>query len=454
MIEEIIEITKSNIKRIRDKLITEINVEYPENEILYKSLLTKEYRNKIIDKIKKSYNFLEKNNYSDVDAFKKATNKLLDQSNTDLSEIIVKIENVINFIREITTESENEKQSRIYEFLNIKNELYEIEKHSNSQVIVVNGDGGTGKTHLLTNMANELLSKNITVIIFYGYSISSFKYYIEEKIKVRNLFEEIDKISKSNNEKGVIIFDAINEVNDDQENVIKYLIESVKNKNIKLIISYRNGDLEENALKVVKEYPHITLYGFADEIEAAVKFSEYYKIEINEILESNYANNPLILKIFCEQYGKKGSQKGQRGYNVATFIFEEYFETISKKIINELNITLNNGDIITGNIFWNNIAKEMAQLMVVKERTYLFVEELLAIIDKLNLNIKSTIVVEKLVLHKIIEYSYIYDRDVKEVYRFPFQRQSDFLITRYILNTKREDETWDAFLNKPNIIKM
>ena len=39
-------IEKSN-KEIREKLVTEINVEFPENKILVDSLLTKDFKDKI-----------------------------------------------------------------------------------------------------------------------------------------------------------------------------------------------------------------------------------------------------------------------------------------------------------------------------------------------------------------------------------------------------------------------
>ena len=36
-----------------------------------------------------------------------------------------------------------------------------------SQVIIVNGDGGTGKNHLLTKMSNDLIYKDMFLLLFF-----------------------------------------------------------------------------------------------------------------------------------------------------------------------------------------------------------------------------------------------------------------------------------------------
>lgn len=454
MIEKLKSFIEENNKEIREKLITEINVESSENDILVQSFLTKDFKDKINEQLESIYRYIERCGYKDTETLKLKLDLCFYKDSGNIYSLLEEIEKAIEFLRNNKVEeNDNENNNKLYELSKVSNNLYRIKEYVKSQVIVVNGDGGTGKTHLLTKIANDLIYRDVPTIIFYGQTIYRFEEYIkyiEQKMKIGDLFAEIAKVAEQNNETGIIIFDAINEARQNQKDLIEYLINNIKGKNIKLVISYRNGDLEKKTLSILNNYPNITLYGFSDTVEAAVKFSEHYNIEIGEILESNYASNPLILKIFCEEYADKGRAKGQRGYNTATFIFERYFTRISQNIINELGVVCNDGRVITGKIFWNKIAKEIAQLMVRKCRTYLFINEFVSIVDNLNLNISSTKIIEKLVVHKLIEANnmYIGNNQRRITYKFSFQRQSDYLIARYLLNTKDESESWNDFLNK------
>ena len=460
MIEKLKSFIEENNKEIREKLITEINVESSENDILVQSFLTKDFKDKINEQLESIYRYIERCGYKDTETLKLKLKLCFYKDSGNIYSLLEEIEKAIEFLRNNKVEeNDNENNNKLYELSKVSNNLYRIKEYVKSQIIVVNGDGGTGKTHLLTKIANDLIDREVPAIIFYGQTIYKFEEYIkyiEQKMKIGDLFAEIAKVSEQNGETGIIIFDAINEARQNQKDLIEYLINNIKGKNIKLVISYRNGDVDKKTLSILNNYPNITLYGFSDTVEAAVKFSEHYNIEIGEILESNYASNPLILKIFCEEYADKGQAKGQRGYNTATFVFERYFTRISQNIINELGVVCNGGSVITGKIFWNKIAKEIAQLMVRQCRTYLFINEFVSIVDNLNLNISSTKIIEKLVVHKLIEANnmYIGNNQRRITYKFSFQRQSDYLIARYLLNTKDESESWNDFLNKQTTIKM
>lgn len=456
MIDKLKSIIEENIDKIKDKLITEINVEFPENKILYNSFFTKKYKDIIINELAEIYKYLKILKYDKIKYLNSLLYKSFNEDNIKLKELIEENEKAINFLSK--DNDKNINQNYIYKLSKINNDIDKIYDYVISNVIIINGDGGTGKTHLLTKIAKDLINENVPAIILYGQSICDiekhFK-YLEKKMNVRDLFSTIDTIAKNNNDTGIILFDAINEVKQNEIDVINFLINSISGKKIKLIISYRNGDVDQNALLVLNKYPKLTLYGFSDIIEAAVKFSEHYNIEIGEILESDFAENPLILKIFCEEYKDKIISKGQRGYNAATYIYERYFIRISQKIVDELGINSYTGKVITGKIFWKEIAKEMAQLMVKNNRTYLFYIEFVTIINNMNLNVNSSRVIEKLIIHKLIEFNIMYleEGQVAEIYKFAFQRQSDFLIARYLLNTKTEYESWKDFLNKKSIIE-
>ncbi|MBR3832381.1 MAG: AAA family ATPase, partial [Mycoplasmataceae bacterium] len=316
LIEKLKEYIENNNIEIRSKLIKEINVEFEENELLVKSFFEPEFKEELNNELEYVSRYLKTLQYADIDEIKKTIKDAF--SNKEFKYLIKEIENAIEFLRQNNNNDINREY--IYKLIKINNIIEPLEKYVKSQIVVVNGDGGTGKTHLLTKIANDMLDNDIPTIIFYGqnmYDIEKYINYIEQNMKINNLFEDISKQATQKNQTGIVIFDAINETRQVQIDVINYLLKNIFGKNIKLVISYRNGDIKANIKNLLDKYPQITLYGFSDVIEAAVKFSEYYNIDIGEILETNFANNPLILKIFCEAYNEKAEEKGQRGFVAA-----------------------------------------------------------------------------------------------------------------------------------------
>lgn len=445
LIEKLKNYIKNNNKEINSKLIKEINVEFEENELLVKSFFEPDFKEELNNELENICRYLETWNYRNINEI----NKIIKDAfcNKDFKYLIKEIENVIEFLRK--NDKDNINKEYIYKLIKFNNVIESLEEYVKSQIVIVNGDGGTGKTHLLTKIANDMLEQDIPTIILYGqnlYDIEKYINYVEQNMNINNLFEDISKQALQENQTGIVILDAINETRQAQIDIINYLLRNISGKNIKLIISYRNGDIKADIKNILDKYPQITLYGFSDIVEAAVKFSEHYKIEIGEILETNFANNPLILKIFCEAYNEKGEEKGQRGFIAATYFFERYFINISQKIIDELSIRGNNR-LINGKEFWNYIGKEIAQKMIEEKRTYLFENELELIINNLKLNVAARKIIEKFIIHKLLENNRIYLGNKKFIigYKFTFQRLSDFLITRHLLNQKNKNETWEDF---------
>lgn len=367
MINNLKEYMKKSNKEIKNKLLMKINVEYPENKILIDSLYLPDYKNNIFNTIKECLTFITSYNFDCSLIESKIYNlinninpKSLSQIYTYINELILKLE----YIRKNNIKEKDKVSSMINKLYKVESEYKNIENLLLSKIIVVNGDGATGKTHLLTKLSDDLFELDIPNLIIYGQSIFDFDKYLDiisSKLDIGNFLDYFDSYC---NEKGVpfvIIFDAINECRQTQLDVLKKLELLKKYRNIKIIISYRNGDIDKELFDALSLYPNIRLYGFSDIIEAAVKFSEYYKIDINNILETDFSNNPLILKIFCEEFSEKGTQKGERGYNSATFIFERYFIRVGDIISKELAIKNQKGESVRGISLWNTLAKDIAK---------------------------------------------------------------------------------------------
>ena len=67
MIEKLKSFIEESNKEIREKLVTEINVESPENKILVDSLLTKDFKDEIKEKLESIYKYIERCGYKDIE---------------------------------------------------------------------------------------------------------------------------------------------------------------------------------------------------------------------------------------------------------------------------------------------------------------------------------------------------------------------------------------------------
>lgn len=421
MINNLKEYIKKNNKDIKNKLLLEINVEYPENEILIDSLYLPHYKNNILSTIKECIRFITSYNF-DCSLIESEMYNLINNINKEnlrqiyayINELVLKLDHIKK-----NNPKEKDKISAIsYKLYKVENEYKNIEDLLLSKIIVVNGDGATGKTHLLTKLSDDLFNLDIPNLIIYGQSIFDFDKLlniISHELNIENFLDYFDSYCNESGMPFIIIFDAINECRQSQLDVLKKLELLQKYKNIKIIISYRNGDIEQDLFNALNIYPNIRLYGFSDVIEAVVKFSEYYKIDINNILETDFSNNPLMLKIFCEEFSERGIQKGERSYNSATFIFERYFIRVGNIISKELAIKNLKGESVRGITLWNTLAKDIAKKMVLECRQYLFDFEIVKIINNMKLNVDSDKLLDKLVIHHLLERNNTYVKDVRKI---------------------------------------
>ena len=162
LIEKLKEYIENNNIEIRSKLIKEINVEFEENELLVKSFFEPEFKEELNNELEYACRYLKTLQYADIDEIKKTIKNAF--SNKEFKYLIKEIENAIEFLRQNNNNDINREY--IYKLIKINNIIEPLEEYVKSQIVVVNGDGGIGKTHLLTKIANDMLDNDIPTIIF------------------------------------------------------------------------------------------------------------------------------------------------------------------------------------------------------------------------------------------------------------------------------------------------
>lgn len=74
MIEKLREFIENSNKEIQKKLLTEINVESSENDILVQSFLTKDFKEKIKEQLETIYRYIGRCGYKDIEILKSKLN--------------------------------------------------------------------------------------------------------------------------------------------------------------------------------------------------------------------------------------------------------------------------------------------------------------------------------------------------------------------------------------------
>lgn len=166
-------------------------------------------------------------------------------------------------------------------------DIYQIESCINIQKsCVLRGDGGAGKTFFVMKLEEKLSETEIPHLCIYG--------KFEEDLKHID-FEEIESVSRY--ERFVFVVDAINEMRLEAQNELCSKLKSLMcNKGLQIIITYRNGTIDENTQELLNS---ISLYdynflgvSYESAIENMVRLGvpDVYKYE--DIL---FTNNAMLL---------------------------------------------------------------------------------------------------------------------------------------------------------------
>lgn len=304
--------------------------------------------------------------------------------------------------------------------------------------MILKGEAGIGKTHLLCDYANERIISNKPTLIFLSDELAGVE-DIDPTVCMAKLMgyttssdflKDLRSLANSSPERVCLIIDAINEAD-----AIKWsqLSELFDIKGLSLAISVRNG--YEKMIPNRKRYSTIEHFGFSEmEWDAISTFFKHYEMKMPEIPIINPEfRNPLFLMIFCEAY-KGETNKTFKGKG-ATHVFEQYVKVQSKKIAKELNIKIGK------EYLWKHVIKEVGIWMGQNRASVISRYNILKII-KTDPKLSSHAVELLKLMEKyglLLKYPG-YGENGKRVeykYKFTYNRFSDHLIVRSLLTENK-----------------
>jgi len=364
-------------------------------------------------------------------------------------------------------------QHFIYEVRKIQELIYKLgnipksdfAQASNKRAILLLGEAGIGKTHLLCDIAEARMKHRLPTILVLGQQLQFIKDPLETiigelglRLTKKQFLVRLNNMAKNRKRRVLILIDAINEGDRRgwKKGMSAFLKEINSYDGLSVALSCRTP-FEKITVparaKLLKVYHH----GFTDhELDALKTYTSYYKLPLPEIpILTPEFTNPLFLKLFCESLEDavikkkhrriKEISSGQEGMNN---IFEDIVIAKSAKIAKQFKVK--------PQLVWGIIKNDVASKMAQAKRSWLALPDMMSVLSsKFRDKRTPKLFLRALLNESLLSEDVYYDYEGKkyfEVVRFPYQKFSDHIITRHLLahyfnkNKIRESFKKDEYL--------
>lgn len=333
--------------------------------------------------------------------------------------------------------------SSIYKFIEFLNSSTVL--LSNIPFMLLTGEAGIGKSHLLADVAIKREERNQPSILLLGQHFTIEEPWSQIK-KLMQINCERDTFLASLNAKAetiesriLILIDAINEGEGKKlwKNHIAGFITAVKKfPNLGVIFSVRSSYenlLIPDSLKEKNEIVKVVHHGFAHhEYEAAKFFFKNFGIKQPSIpLLHPEFSNPLFLKLFCEGLHKKGLHAIPDGYEGISTIISFYLESINGRVSEKHGLPEKLNLV-------QKVVKKMACQIADTENTYIKLDEAFSTVTQIakeNSISEPSQFFQDLISEGLLTQNLYWEKDGNHfdgIY-VSYERFSDHLICTYLL---------------------
>lgn len=326
--------------------------------------------------------------------------------------------------------------------------------------LLVSGEWGTGKTHLLCDVTQDRIGRGLSTVLvlaksFQGSIVTEVCARIDEGRTIVEIFDRLEELSNLMGERTVVIVDGVNEGHrrDWREGITTIQSLIADRPGIGLIVTCRTP-FEPIAIKHedLEKFHMVTHLGFDDqEFDAQAAFFQYYNLPLPEVpLLDREFSRPLTLKLICQSLqhltGKKlakgfaGIASGQKGM---TFVLESFVNRVGESIEHEFGLRPKGcWRLLKGSNQITDIRLAgFAPCMAANLRGYVRRSELNRLVAANFPALKPAKrrqLIEAMRINGLIEedavwYSTKSGFKSRIVFRLPYQRFSDHLIARHLL---------------------
>ena len=336
-----------------------------------------------------------------------------------------------------------------------KTEIARAVKFANSNLMVLTGKAGVGKTHLLCDFAERQLSSGTPTVLLMGQRFTSADDPIRQVMAQLDYpqdgtFEEfvgaLESAAKVAGRRALVILDALNEGQGKtlwEPNLAAFIDRISKSPWIGLLLSVREEYLNSVIPDEVRsQAPISTHYGFEGiEFDAVKTFFEYYNLELpsTPILQPEFSN-PLWLKIICEGLQSAGERRLPRGMHGVARPLSLYTQAINQKLAKPDALDYD----ASSNLVEQAIIK-LAERMMLDNSSWLDRTDARQIVDQLlPYRTFSKSLYHSLVTEGLMTEVKGYDGN-DDIVVFAYERIADHLKVKFLLSGVDADSAREAF---------
>ena len=322
---------------------------------------------------------------------------------------------------------------------------------SNMPIVIIKGEAGCGKSHLLGDTASSRLDQGLPSLFILGRDVNkdlsietNILNIVGLKCSFDDLAQSMNRIGSEMNCRFLILIDAINETEGNHywRNKLAGFFEKIRRyPAVGLILTVRSTYLQDEIpAKYLQEGSNVTILnhdGFAGcELEAIPKFCKYYGIATPTlpILTPEYAN-PLLLSISCQVAKRLPEKKFIPAHNGIGSLFNEYrklmdenFDEKRDNLYNGLNVVHKSIKAIVSYMWEQNVDR-----IEFSKCRQLILDD----VDSLFINLLNDLIADCL-LTKVNGYG---ENSETCYVRFTFQRLCDYFLADYILTDCKDTNT-------------
>ena len=222
---------------------------------------------------------------------------------------------------------------------------------TNGNLMILTGEFGTGKTHLLCDIAKKRNEAGAPTILLMGQRFTSnedpWKQALQHldisKINTEKFVGALESAAKATNNRALVMIDALNEGQGPviwPHHLAAFLAPLNKSPWIGVVLSIRSAYKDSVIPQEILEQAVIVEHqGFSDkEYDAAKTFFSHYGIELpsTPILQPEF-RNPLFLKILCKGFQSQGKTQFPRGFHGISAAFDLYLDAINRRLAKRLD---------------------------------------------------------------------------------------------------------------------
>ena len=256
----------------------------------------------------------------------------------------------------MSRQQESALHNLLIEITDAQSELADAGEAAGRSVMILHGDAGIGKTHLLCDVAKRRIGSGAPTILLMGNWFTSRddpweqarKYLDLPNAPAEEIIGALEAAAETANQRALLIIDALNESRDGaskdgeiwREHLARFLAEAKRSPWIGVILSVRSGYEEDIIPEEIREWAWVRKHpGFSgQEYDAAARFFSHYGLAFpsTPIMHPEF-QRPLFLKMLCEGLQGSGVKQFPLGSIGLTEIFERYLAAANTRIAEKID---------------------------------------------------------------------------------------------------------------------